>query len=129
MTLQKLLDKHKGNFSAAAREAGIPRSTFKDRFEKDPLSPIPSASPSTSPPPRGIALTDDLIISKTRPASSAKTLILSLPKNRGYTAEELSKDWNLTPTTVLTQARRLKAIRYVIKADGEILRLICHPET
>jgi hypothetical protein len=127
---QQLVEKH-GSQAAAARAAGMSRTTFCRLLRARTDSPRAAAPTKTAAVPnevRGIALTGKNIYA-TRPQDRAKSLLYGLPKGRAFQVAELSREWHMGEETLSKHARQYECLRYVEVEPGQYVKCVMNPET
>lgn len=95
------------------------------------MQPAPIHATNASPedlPGSGIALRGRNVLSR-RPVESAAKFIKRLPKGRGFTLAELSKNWGMSEETIRKHARDMGCLKFVEVSEDEWQALVLNPET
>lgn len=133
-----------GTIVAAARAAGMAKSTFADvlagKYETGVQKPRVSqavaeqtsvAEPTEAPSIKGVAtfsLRNISLLSK-KPTDTLKGRFYQLRKGIGYKAEDLAAAWHISEDTLMRRATDHHAKAYVEPTPGEFVCVIVHPDT
>lgn len=125
-----LVAKH-GTVTAAAKAAGVPKSTFYDWTRKGGGTVKVNPATDTVVPVNGVAtfsLRNVALLSK-KPQDTLKGRFYGLKKNVGYKSEDLARAWHISEETLLRRAQDYHAKAYCEPTPGEFVCVIVHPET
>jgi hypothetical protein len=76
----------------------------------------------------GIRLAGKTVRSR-RPALTAATLIMQIPKGWGYPPEKLAAEWGLSVNTITSHAKNMKCLQFVEMEPYDWVTIVMHPET
>jgi hypothetical protein len=125
-----LVAKH-GTVTAAAKAAGVPKSTFYDWTRKGGKTVKVNPATDTAVPVNGVAtfsLRNVSLLSK-KPQDTLKGRFYQLKRGIGYKIEDLAKAWHISEETLLRRATDHHAKGYIEPTPGEFVCVIVHPET